>query len=72
MAKYAQAKSQCQARLQEIQNEWWQQMAQDLQGYADSRDLKSFFEGTKKIFGPKHTAAGTLLAADNTILTEDY
>ncbi|XP_076029805.1 uncharacterized protein LOC143018332 [Oratosquilla oratoria] len=70
-AKYAQAKSQCQARLREIQNEWWQQMAQDLQGYADSRDLKSFFVGTKKIFGPKHTAAGTLLAIDNTILSED-
>jgi len=47
-------------------------MAPDLQGYADSRDLKRFFEGTKKIFRPKHTAAGTLLAADNTILTEDY
>ncbi|XP_076059549.1 uncharacterized protein LOC143036186 [Oratosquilla oratoria] len=71
-AKYAQAKSQCQARLREIQNEWWQQMVQDLQGYADSSDLKSFFVGTKKIFGPKHTAAGTLLAADKSILTEDH
>ncbi|XP_076036546.1 uncharacterized protein LOC143022287 [Oratosquilla oratoria] len=71
-AKYTQAKSQYQARLREIQNEWWQEMEQDLQGYADSRDLKSFFAGTKKIFGPKHTAAGTLLAADNTILTEDH
>ncbi|XP_076043675.1 uncharacterized protein LOC143026786 [Oratosquilla oratoria] len=46
-------------------------MAQDLQGYANSRDLKSFFVGTKKIFKPKQTAAGTLLAADNTILMED-
>nr|XP_027219088.1 craniofacial development protein 2-like [Penaeus vannamei] len=41
MAKHAQAKSQCQARLREIQN-------------------------------CGHTAAGTLLAADNTILMEDY
>ncbi|XP_068205504.1 uncharacterized protein [Palaemon carinicauda] len=53
-----------------MQNEWWQQMAQDLQGYASSRDLKSFFVGAKKIFETKH-AAGTLLVADNTILTED-
>lgn len=69
--RYVQAKAQCQSRLREIQNEWWQQLARDLQNYADSRDLRNFFAGTKKIFGPKHTAAGTLMSVNNTILTED-
>ena len=45
-------KRQCQTKLREIQNNWWQQKASRLQWCADNRDLKNFYAGTKQLYGP--------------------
>ena len=57
--------------LREIQNKWWQQKASELQRYADTRDLRNFYAGTKQLNGPVRTSTGTLLAADSTAILTD-
>lgn len=64
-------KQECQTKLRELQNIWWQQKVVKLQGYADACDLRNFYMGTKQLFGPVRTSAGSLLAADNTIILTD-
>jgi len=58
----------CQTKLREIQNNWWEQKAEELQNFADARDLRSFYEGTKAIYRPTKSSTGTLMSADNSIL----
>ena len=39
---FHQAKSHCQSLLREVENTWWKEKAQEIQNYADKRDLKNF------------------------------
>lgn len=70
-ACYHDLKKLCQTKLREIQNQWWTQKAVELQQYADSRDLRNFYAGTKELYGPVRSSVGSLLSADSsTILTD--
>ena len=69
--KFLQLKARCQRELRNIQNRWWRDKAEELQQYADSRNMRSFFSGVKEIFGPIRKSTSTLKSADNTTeLTE--
>ena len=70
-ARYHELKRLCQSKLREIQNQWWQQKALELQRYAEVRDLRSFYAGTKELYGPVKSSVGSLLSADeSTIITD--
>ncbi|CAH1249934.1 Hypp8727 [Branchiostoma lanceolatum] len=72
LRRFKKAKQECQRRLRELQNLWWQDKAKEIQSYADSRDLRRFYAATKEIFGPRRGGTNTLLSADGiTTLTED-
>jgi len=70
-SNYQHLKKQCQTKLREIQNNWWQQKAKELHYFADARDLRNFYTGTKAIYGPTKSSTGTLMSADNSILLTD-
>ncbi|KAI8496700.1 hypothetical protein Bbelb_253550 [Branchiostoma belcheri] len=70
LRRFRKAKQECQRRLREMRNLWWQE--KEIQSYADNRDLRRFYAATKEIFGPRRGCTNTLQAADGTTtLTED-
>ena len=69
--RYRELKQQCQTKLRELQNNWWQQKSVELEQYATARDFRNFYAGTKEIFGPVRSATGTLLASDSTTILTD-
>lgn len=73
--KYQNLKRRCQTKLREMQNNWRQQKAIELQGYANIRDLRRFYEGTKELFRLVRSSTGSSTwdhqsVDSNTILTD--
>ncbi|KAL0156964.1 hypothetical protein M9458_048210 [Cirrhinus mrigala] len=67
--------SRLQRKLREIQNEWWNRLAQRTQLCADNGDYKGFYEALKAGYGPRHmvqspmrSANGKKLHTDNTLI----
>lgn len=58
-----------QRRLRELRNNWWLRKAEELQGYADARDYRSFYAELKKIYGPPITAPAPVLSSTGALLT---
>ncbi|RXN33787.1 craniofacial development 2 [Labeo rohita] len=67
--------SRLQRKLREIQNEWWNRLAQRTQFCADNGDYKGFYEALKAGYGPRHmvqspmrSTNGKKLHTDNTLI----
>jgi len=57
---YQQANAACQRGIREVQKTWWQQKSENLQKYADQRDIRRFYAATKEIFEPTRSSVGSL------------
>ena len=57
--------------LREMQNDWWNRKAQELQSFADQNDLQSLHAGIKAVYGPLQNAFAPLNSADGTSLIKD-
>ncbi|VDL95766.1 unnamed protein product [Schistocephalus solidus] len=58
-------------RLREMQDAWMIQNAEEIQGYADRKEMKNFFKAVKAIYGPCIKGTSQLLSLDGTtLLTE--
>ncbi|CAE1322516.1 unnamed protein product [Acanthosepion pharaonis] len=68
---HKQAVANCQSGIQEAQNTGWQRKAAEIQSYADQRDLRSFYEATKEIFGPTCSSVGGLKDVDGATTITD-
>ena len=44
-----------QARLRELENKWWQDLAHEIQGY-DTNNMHKFYDATKRIYSPQKRA----------------
>ncbi|XP_035692546.1 uncharacterized protein LOC118427017 [Branchiostoma floridae] len=72
LRRFKKAKQECQRRVREMQNLWWQDKAKEIQSYADNRDLRRFYAATKETYGPRRGGTNNLLTADGmTALTDD-
>ncbi len=59
------------SRCRELKNEWWLKKAAELQLFADTNDIKGFYQSMKAIWGPRVSHPDQLLASDSvTLLTE--
>ena len=47
-------------RLRVIKNEWWSRQAEKMQGFADRRQSKEFYESIKAVFGPRVQSTTTM------------
>ena len=70
-AAYKKACSTLQASLRTMQNDWWEEMADKTQLYADLGLTPTFFEALKAIYGPSYQTQAPLLSADRTTLHTD-
>ena len=60
-----------QNRLRLMQDSWLSKKAEEIQSFADRKDMKKFHDALKTIYGPKRSGATPLLSADGyTLLTD--
>ena len=69
--RHKQALAECRRGIREAQNTWWQRKSEEIQNYADQRDLRRFYDATKEIFGPTRTSVGGLKDTDGTTVITD-
>ena len=60
-----------QTRLRDIQDSWLRKKADEIQSFADRKDLKKFFDALKTVYGPQTSGTTPLLSADGTSLLTD-
>ena len=60
-----------QTKLRDMQDSWLRKKTEEIQSFADRKDMKKFHDALKTIYGPKSSGVTTLLSADgNTLLTD--
>ena len=64
--RYKDCKARAQQELRNMQNQWWERKADEVQLYADSNNSKMLFSAIKAIFGP--SASGQPLCSLLTVL----
>ena len=52
--RYREARSNSQRDLRRMENDWWLNLASEIQGYADSGDLQNFHSALKQVYGPSY------------------
>ena len=60
-----------QNRLCDMQDSWLSKKAEEIQSFADRKDMKKFHDALKTIYGPKRSGAILLLSADGSTLLTD-
>ena len=60
-----------QNRLRDIQDSWLSKKAEEIQSFADQKDMKKFHDALKTIHGPKSSGATPLLSIDGSTLLTD-
>ena len=69
--RHKQALAECQRGIREAQNTWWQRKSEEIQNYADQREMRRFYDATKEIFGPTRSSVGGLKDTDGaTVITD--
>ena len=57
-----------QKKLRTMQNTWFSNKADEIQGYADNHDTKRFYDALKNVYGPQPSGYSPLLSADGSRL----
>ena len=60
-----------QTRLRDVQDSWLRKKADEIQSFADRKDMKTFFDALKIVYGPQSSGTTPLLSADGTSLLTD-
>ena len=54
-----------------MQDSWLRKKADEIQSFADRKDMKKFFDALKTVYGPQSSGTTPLLSADGTSLLTD-
>ena len=54
-----------------MQDSWLSSKADEIQSFADRKDIKKFFDALKTVYGPQSSGTAPLLNADGTSLLID-
>lgn len=61
-------RAEAQRTLRTMEDDWWTEVAVDLQGFADSGDLQNFYSSLKQVFGPTNRSLAPVRSKDRTTL----
>ena len=64
--KYISSRRNVQSKLRQIQDKWLSDKADEIQKYADTHDMKRFYNALNDIYGPKSSGSSPLLSKDGT------
>ena len=67
---YRSSKQAVQKALRHMKDFWWCERAADLQRASDRRDLKTFYQGLKAVYGPIHKASSYIKSKTGVLLSE--
>ena len=67
-AAFSNACNTVQKKLHEMQDTWLSQKAEEIQRYADTKDMKRFYKSVKTVYAPQPASSSPLLSADGTTL----
>ena len=56
-----------QTRLRDMQDSWLRKKVDEIQSFADRKDMKKFFDALKTVYGPQSSGTTPLLSADGTV-----
>ena len=60
-----------QNKLRKMHDSWLSSKADEIQGYADKKDTKRFYDALNSVYGPKSSGSSSLLGSDgSTLVTE--
>lgn len=68
---YKRCKGVVQKSLRQMKEFWWSAKAAELQEAANRKDSKAFYEGLKKVYGPKENGTSPVLSSDGETLHTD-
>ena len=60
-----------QQRLRQMQDSWLSNKADEIEGFADRNDMKTFYDGLKEVYGSTTSDVSPLLSADGSTLITD-
>ena len=60
-----------QKELRKIENRWWVELAEEIQGYADGSDMHNFYESIKRAYGPINKSITPVRTVDGMNLIKD-
>lgn len=60
-----------QLKLRQMHDSWLRNEAYEIQGYADSNDMKKFYNGLKIIYGPTTSGSQPFLSAGGSALVTE-
>ena len=60
-----------QKQLRQMRDSWLCAKADEIQGYADTKDMKNFYRGLREIYGPVTSGSSPLLDAEGSTLITD-
>ena len=63
--KFAELRAAAQTHLRQLEDRWWQKLAAEIQGYADTNNLHKFYESIKCIYGPTKISIVPVRNADS-------
>ena len=64
-------RAEVQRELRRIENSWWVELANEIQGYADGNDMHNFYDGIKRAYGPLSKSITPVRSEDGTNLIKD-
>ncbi|KAI8499112.1 hypothetical protein Bbelb_228760 [Branchiostoma belcheri] len=70
-ASYKVACNTLQRKLREMQNTWWTSMAERTQHFADTGNIRAFYEALRAIYGPTQRTQAPLRSSDGSQLLTD-
>ncbi|XP_072039554.1 uncharacterized protein [Amphiura filiformis] len=69
--RYNHVKQKAHAKLREMKDNWWRDRTEELQGVADTKNIKKFFSELKAVYGPSSRETSPLLNLDgHTVIKE--
>ena len=69
--KFSELRSEAQTILRQMENNWWQNKAHEIQSYFDVNDFHKFFDSIKSVYGPVRNSYAPLRSADGNTLIKD-
>lgn len=64
-------KASVQTKLRQIQNQWWIDKANEIQTFADRRDMRNFYQSLKAVYGPRGNVNAPIKTSDEQTLLKD-
>ena len=69
--RHRRALADCQRGIREAQNTWWWRKAEEIQNYAEQREMMCFYNAIKEIYGPTRSSVGGLKNGEGTTTITD-